>query len=131
MMIGKESVPEWLNIEWALSQFGTRILVAQKRFIKFIKDGVEEGQLWDSLRHQIYLGEKAFIESVHLKSEMDRNLSEVPRIQARNIGRPIDYYQTETRCRNDAIIEAYKSGDFTQKQLSEYFGLHYSSISKI
>jgi len=33
--------------------------------------------------------------------------------------------------RNEAIYSAFASGGYKMKEIGEYFGLHYSSISKI
>jgi putative transposase len=131
MIIGKASAPAWLNPALVLNHYGSRTADAKKHFVEFVKAGAKQGQIWDNLRQQIYLGEEAFIESVHLKSGLDAELPEIPRIQARKPGLSIDAYVAQTGNRNEAIREAYKSGTYTQKELSVYFGLHYSTVSKI
>ncbi|WP_254868999.1 hypothetical protein [Vibrio hepatarius] len=43
----------------------------------------------------------------------------------------LEEYEQATENRNDAIIAALASGGYTQKQIGEYFGLHYSRVSRI
>ena len=131
MIIGKASAPAWLNTRLVLNHYSSRTTDAKKHFVEFVKAGTKQGQIWDNLRQQIYLGDKTFIESVHLKSGLDAELPEIPRIQARKPGLSIDAYVAQTGNRNEAIREAYKSGIYTQKELSDHFGLHYSTVSKI
>ncbi len=61
----------------------------------------------------------------------DDNLSEVPRMQRRPKGVALDAYVERFPSRDQAILEAADSGDFTYAQLAAFFGLHYSSISRI
>jgi hypothetical protein len=40
-------------------------------------------------------------------------------------------YEQRHRPRNEAIIKAHQSGDYTLKQIGDHFGLHYSTVSGI
>lgn len=131
MMIGKASAPSWLNTGLILNHFGSTTALARNGFFEFVKLGMKQRQIWDNLRNQIYLGEKGFIESVHLQSGLVGEVPEVPRIQTRRTGLSIRDYQVQSANRNEAIAKAYQSGGYTQKELSDYFGIHYSTVSKI
>lgn len=130
-MIGKRVAPDWLNLDWALSQYGNQVSTARKRFIEYVGNGSCDIEIWSNLRHQIYMGDVAFIEKVHRESGIDYDLIEVPRVQKRKARKGLEYYFDKYEERNSAIIEAFVDGGYTQKELSEFCGLHYSSISKI
>lgn len=131
IMTGKASTPDWLNTGLIITHFGNPIAVARKGFVEFVKSGMKQGQIWDNLRNQIYLGEKNFIESAHIQSGLKGELPEVPRIQARKVGLPIGEYLAQAANRNEAIVMACQSGEYTQKELADYLGIHYSTVSKI
>jgi REP element-mobilizing transposase RayT len=130
-MIGKSEPPEWSNRDWILSQYGKRTASAQQSFIKFIRAGCNDADLWNNLRQQIYLGDEAFIEKIHAHLEIDKDLSEIPRIQRRFSGKPLSLYLNKYQDRNQAILSAHEEGGFKQKEIADYLGIHYSTVSKV
>jgi DNA-binding MarR family transcriptional regulator len=83
------------------------------------------------LRNQVYLGSEEFIEKIQMHIDTDQQLSEIPAPQRRPVPRSLGYYKQYYRTRSVAIIEAYQSGGYTLKQIGDYFGLHYSTVSGI
>ena len=130
-MIGKSAVPEWLNKDWVLSQYGVRTASAQQQFIRYIQAGTDDTGIGQQLRNPIYLGDEAFIEKTHARLNRDKDLSEVPRIQRRSSDKPLSLYLDNYRDRNQAIFTALEEGGFTQKEIAEYLGIHYSTVSKV
>lgn len=130
-MIGKVDSPDWLHKDWVLSQFGRQASVARKHFVKFIREGSKQPPLWEHLKHQLYLGDEHFVTSLQSRQGTDKDLSEVPRAQRRKRGEPLSCYSKKHIDRNDAIYAAYRCGTYTQKEISNYFDIHYSSVSKI
>ncbi|UTW12812.1 hypothetical protein [Marinobacterium rhizophilum] len=63
-------------------------------------------------------------------NEADR-LLEIPSAQRRPLAKPLDYYVKVTASRNEAIVKAPASKGYSMKLIGEYFGLHYSRISRI
>jgi putative transposase len=61
----------------------------------------------------------------------DGDLSEVPLKQCRPLPKPLTEYQQQAATRDEAILNAYRSGGYTQKQIGEFFGIHYSLVSRI
>ena len=61
----------------------------------------------------------------------DKDLSEVPISQRRLLAKSLDEYKLMSNLRNDAIELAYSSGGYSLKEIGDYFGLHYTSISRI
>ena len=130
-MIGKIDAPEWLAKDWVLSQFAKREKIAQTKFIQFIRDGKNQPMLWENLRGQIYLGDEHFVERLASRIDQDKDLTEVPRRQRRGKKLALRTYRADYETRDEAIIAAFQSGQYTQKEIADYFGLHYTSVSKI
>ncbi len=128
---GQISPPPFLTVKWILSAFGRRRSLAVKRYKRFISEGKNQNSPWESLRNQVFLGGDEFIERMHALIDGDRDLSEVPSSQRRPKPKPLASYEASSRGRNAAIVKAYRSGGYTQKDIGDYFGLHYSSISGI
>jgi putative transposase len=130
-MIGQADRPPWLHTDWVLGQFGSRRSRAVEKYVDFVRAGVGLPSIWDNLRNQIFLGGDAFIERLHKRAPKNVDLGEIPRIQRRPVAKPLSVYETAAKGDRDAAIAAaFKSGDYTMKQLAEHFGVHYSTVSR-
>lgn len=129
-MINKVNAPNCLAKAWVLSQFGKREAAAQKHFINYIQEAKNQSPLWEQLRQQLYLGDEQFVQQQKQYS-LEKDLSEIPRIQHRPLTKSLRDIATEYPERNDAIYAAYATGAFSQKEIAEYYNLHYSTVSKI
>jgi putative transposase len=130
-MFDPAHAPEWLETRWILSAFGETESDAVKRYAQFVADGMGLPSPWQDLKHQIFLGSDAFVDVMRSKIPANRDLREVPHAKARPLPKPLAQYARENLNRNAAIVAAYASGGYTMKDLGDYFGLHYSRISKI
>lgn len=80
----------------------------------------------------MYLGDEEFVKKHQaLQNMLDGDLAEVPLKQRRPIAKSLSAYQQESSTRDEAIRNAYLSGCYTQKQIGEHFGIHYSLVSRI
>jgi hypothetical protein len=129
--IGLAYVGDWLNTTWILSVFGEKKNQAIHKFIEFVSRGKGQPSIWKALNSQIYLGDDIFVDDMQNKISGDMNLTEVPRPQKRQTPEPIEAYDNPAGSRNEAIVSAYQSGGFSMTEIATYFGLHYSSVSKI
>jgi hypothetical protein len=118
-------------MDWILSAFGERRLDAIERYQRFVAEGKGQPALWSHLKGQIFLGREEFVEEMLSLIETDRELSEVPSSQRRPLPMDLSHYRRRSLDRNSAIYEAYRSGGYTLKELGEFFGLHYSTVSGI
>jgi hypothetical protein len=57
--------------------------------------------------------------------------NDIPALQKRALSIPISDYQDKYKDDNIAIKEAYLSGGYTMKDIGEYFGMHYTTVSRI
>lgn len=114
-----------------LLQFGKQRNRAVERFREFVFQGIGQA-IWRDLKHQIYLGDSAFVEK-HMKyvANAEGNLSEVPLKQRRKPAKSLQEYHEGNACINDAIVAAFQSGSYTMNEIARYFGCHYSTVSRV
>lgn len=128
---GLAAAPQCLSTDWLLSSFAKRKGDAIERYKQFIREGKGQPSPWSELRNQVYLGSESFIEKLQSRINREQELSEIPVTQRRPLPKPIEHYDHHNKLRNDAIVEAYNSGGYTLKEIGNYFGLHYSTVSGI
>lgn len=128
-MIGEASAPKWLETDWLLGQFGGRRRSAVRSYIDFVRAGVGVECLWKQVSGQIFLGSDAFAEEMKRQLPGDRDLREVPRAQRRPVAQPLSHY-AGSGDRRRAMAEAYASGDYTMREIADYFGVHYATVSR-
>lgn len=130
-MVARKSSPKWLATDALLHCFSHDRPQAIAAYITFVGDGVNK-KIWDELQHQLFLGGDEFIEKHQLNAELlEGDLSEIPLLQRTMATLTLSEYQSKYPNKHQAIYKAYRSGNFTQKQIGLHFGLHYSRISQI
>ncbi len=128
---GERQPPDWLTTEWILSAFAKRKSIAERKYREFVAQGKKQPGPWEQLSNQVFLGSEEFVNELQKKIEADKDLSEIPKSQRQSKTRSIEHYEKQSDTRNEAITTAYASGGYSMKELGEYFGLHYSRISRI
>lgn len=128
---GKRDAPEWLEVDWLLSHFGKQRKRAREKYIDFVREGIGLPSIWDNLQNQVYLGSECFINKQQKAIKQKNSLEDIPGLQKRAIPKPLEYYQSKYKDRNQAIAEAFLSGGYTMKQIGHYFGRHYTTVSRI
>jgi len=123
--------PAWLSIDWLLSIFGDCKKTSMSRYQKFVSDAHLEYSPWDDLKQQIYLGSEQFVAKAQSNITPFQDFSEFPSPQYTSVVSTIKEYEQQSISRNDAIRLAYTSGGYNMQELGNYFGLHYSRISRI
>jgi len=132
-MIGKELLPEWLETDWLLSRFGSSKKEAIIAYKNYVREGIGLPPIWEGLKYQMYLGEDSFIEKIqeiNKSYESGQNLKEVPRLQRRLITKALKWYEKTYESREEAMAQAYFSGNYTMKEISSWFKVHYSTVSR-
>ena len=94
-------------------------------------DWVNQTSPWESLRNQVYLGSEAFVSEMQEHVAGDEVLSEVPSRQRRAPAKPLGYFAQAAGSRDEAISLAYASGGYSMQSIGDFFGLHYSRVSRI
>jgi len=123
---------ELLTSDWILASFAKSKTAAQIKYREFISQGKGQPSPWQSLKNQVYLGNEQFVKE-HIDSITDKDveLSEIPKSQRKAKPMTMDYYLKQATNRDDAILRAWNSGGYTQKNIADYFSIHYSRVSKI
>ena len=130
-MVGQAHRPNWLHTEWLLEQFGSQYSTAVASYVDHVRAGVGLPSVWDVLQDQLYLGDEAFADqSRQMLSSRQLNDSEIPRLQRRARVAPLSVFAAMPD-RNSAIVKAYATGRYSQKEIAAAFDLHYASVSRI
>lgn len=130
---GLKSVPDYLTVGWILRLFGSNKKEAQRRYRKFVSEGIQAGSPWDDLQGQILLGEEGFIDKFkdHL-TDKDK-IKEFPRAQ-RYVSRPplskLFSANDKISTRNKHISTALVKYGYTLKEIADHLDIHYTTVSK-
>jgi putative transposase len=127
---GQQTKPDWLQTDFILTQFSAQRARAIPRYVTFVHEGKGLPSVWSQLQGQIYLGSKSFVEKMQKEIDKQPSLIEVPRAQRRALVRALaDYAQAYQR--DEAIAIAYLSGQHTMAAIADYFGVHYTTVSRL
>jgi putative transposase len=119
-MIGAADRSTSLHTDWIVGQFAARRSRAGENYAEFVWAGGGLSSIWDNLRNQIFLGGDAFIERLQERAPKDTDLGEIPRIKRRQAAKPLSVYEAAGQADRDvAIATAFRSCDYTMKQLAE------------
>jgi len=120
-LFNSEECPKWINNAYVKSLYSD----LQK---DFSDSNTPDEDLLNKIEKQIYLGDEEFISELQKYVDRGKDLREIPKLQR---ARPLSEIITDSRSKEEAIGNAYLSGDYTLQQLADYFSLHYSTISRI
>lgn len=131
-MVGRAPRPDWLTTDWLLSQFGARKKRSMEKYRQFVVEGIQNRiDIWSDLKGQIYLGDEAFMSSMQRKIGKEKDDLNIPKKQKRPVAPPLAEIVQETKGRDTAIITAYATGAYSQREIGEYFQLHPSTVGVI
>lgn len=101
-----------------------------RRYTDFVADGKNQPGPWEKLKNQIFLGSDEFVANLQHTLDANASFREIPVAQRRPPPKPLTRI-AETHGRGEAIFKAYASGGYSLKEIGNYFGLHYSRVSRI
>lgn len=135
-MAGKEKPHPCLSTEWILKQFSGDREKAQKEYRKFALEGIRKESIWAGLRGQVLLGGVAFVEGLIDHFKKHKNIPEIPKGQRfanrPELGKIFTEGVLRDRGRRDQKVEeAVERHGYTQRQLADFLGLHFTSVSRI
>jgi hypothetical protein len=128
---GQKPSEPWLNVEWLLVAFGSTRRKGINAYKRFVDEGKKQPAPWEVLKNQVFLGSDDFVKKTSALIDGDKALSEIPSSQRRPKPLTLKKYAASCADRNSAIYKAYMSGGYTQKEIGDYFGLHYAQVSRI
>jgi len=129
---GHKGIP-CLTTDWILSQFGNKQKAASRQYQDFVLSGIKAKSPLKAIKGQLFLGQDNFIDKIkHLMSGKE-NLKEITKKQ-RYVTRPplneILQYQ-DKKSKDQAMYEAHLKYSYTLKDIAEYIGVHYTTVSKV
>jgi REP element-mobilizing transposase RayT len=122
--------PSWLRCDALLASFGTRT-----RYLEFVREGIGAASPWQAVRGPL-LGSEGFAERVRGSIQGTAQDREVPR-RERFVSRPAlhELFPPEVvqdrKLRNARISELGRSRMYTQAEIAQHLGLHYSTVSRL
>lgn len=125
-----------LCIDGLLLCFSSQKSEAHQKYREYIIAGIREESIWKDLKAQFILGNDDFVKKLYTKINFnDKKIEEINR-QQRFLYKPtlVEIFNVtlnNSKTRNEKIIEAVIKHGYTQKEVSEYLGMHYSNVSKI
>jgi len=136
-IIGKEKKPDFFfNKEWIISQFGGDQNKAVKQFENYILSCEDSPFPSEEIAGQLILGSNKFIEKIKkfLPSSKRRQDIEIPKKHSYVSRKELDeIFQKGFRSgktRDQLIYLAFRKYDYYQKEIADYLGVHYATISR-
>ena len=125
-----------LVTNWVLSQFGSKRKTAQASYRRFIRDGIGAGSIWKSARARSVLGEETFIKSLSEYVKGRKHIPEIAKSQRFMNKPPLeDIFRPEVlgdkRKRDKGIGRAVFEHGYTQREVADHLGIHFTSVSRI
>ena len=135
--IGQIVKPSWLTIDWILQQFHRLHKTVQQDYARFVIDGINKVGPFADIKEGLVLGFPQFIDWVretHTPTEESKEVSRKERL----IGRPTleDLFSKEVLggdklMRNEMMRLAHEKVGYSQREIADHVGLHYTWVSKI
>lgn len=128
-VLGGCEVPDWLDTDWLLSHFAPERQPARRGYMRFVMDGADRPSPLNQVQHQMLLGDPTFVAKIQDANSSDE-LREVSKAHRRSVAKPLAHYQGTYTDRDTAMAEAYASGAYTMKEIGDFFGVHYMTVSR-
>ncbi len=122
-----------LTVDWILGQFGDNRWQAVCRYKEFIVAGLKEKSPWKDLKGQILLGGEGFITKFKELLVTKESISEIPKHQ-RYLGRPAlpSLFAGKDKLKRKKMMhQAHVKYGYTLKEIADYLGIHYTTVSKV
>jgi len=130
-MTGKTRCPSWLTTDWLLTQFAMRSKDAVRSYIRFVALGRIQASIWDNVNRQVFLGDDEFIVQTQKQITGLSQDVNIPQAQRRPPAPSLAAIARAHNTRNQAIMAAYATGDYSYYQLAAFFRLHFTTVGKI
>jgi REP-associated tyrosine transposase len=130
-VVGIAPAPDWLTTDRLLSQFSNDRQQAIHRYDKFASRGVGRESVWRHLNRQIYLGDDSFVTNFLEAEDKQPLVDGIPKVQQRAAAPALEQFALMYPARNEAIVAAYDTGQYSYQQIARHYGLHFSAVGKI
>lgn len=121
--------PSWLETDWLLGHFGADRVQARRAYNEFVARGVGMRSPLRDVKHQVVLGDKAFIQQ-HCDGLQADDLCDMSRVQRRIGALPLRDYEAAYPDRYEAMARAYWSTAYSMTNIAEHFGVSLRTVSR-
>ena len=130
-MVGEAPAPAWLATDGLLAQFGEPREEAQRRYRRFVAEGIGRESLWAELRQQIYLGDEEFVARMQAQAPVQGDTLTIPRVQRRAPPPALASFATQSQGRDEEIVAAYATGVYSYREIAQHFGVHPATVGRV
>jgi len=128
-------VPAFLTVEWVLSLGDTPVRTrAEHRYRQFVEAGlVETANPLEPLNSGLVMGGADFLVRLRERAPDPATLVEVPRAQRFGLRPDLASLFTNVMSKDDRDARcalAVREHGYTMKEIGEFLGLHYSTVSR-
>lgn len=130
---GQNDMPKFLTVNWVLSQFDPDRARAVRAYRQFVREG-KEVNVWEGLRAGMFLGTDAFVNQLKpllAEKPVDPEIRRRERFAARPSLKDLFADISDEVTRNEQIHQAVRVYRYTLREVGDYLGLHFSTISVI
>ena len=130
---GQSDVPEFLTVDWVLSQFDPERTRAVRAYRHFVHQG-KEVDVWEELQAGMFLGTDAFMKQLKpllAEKPVDPEIRRGERFAARPSLEDLFSGISDEATRNERIHQAVRVYHYTLREVGDSLGLHFSTISII
>ena len=133
---GYERRHSCLTTDWVLGQFSATRGKAEKGYRSFVREGIGKESIWTAVKGQVILGDKRFVDGLIDYLKEYRDVAEIPKGQ-RYVRRPgldelfaVEMLQ-DREGRDRKIAKAVEEYGYTQREVADHLGIHFTSVSRI
>jgi len=132
---GEMATPGFLTVDWVQALGGAKTRSeALQRYTAFIEAGIgETGISLDRFRSKAAVGDEAFVARMGEQCRSAEQSAEIPRAQ-RFVGRPtlsqLFLGVTSRAERNASAVLAVREHGYAMKEVAEFLGRHYATVSR-
>lgn len=133
MTAGELALPQFLTTDWILAQFDQERDKAVKEYRKFVKEG-HGIDVWGELHGGVILGTDQFLRELKPLLWEKSSAAEIPRKERLAVRPRLEEVFSGAKDRsdrNEGIYQAVRAYGYTLKEVAEFIGLHYSTVSVI
>ncbi len=129
---GHQGIP-CLTTDWILSQFAREQKAATILYQAFVSSGIKAESPLKAIKGQLFLGQDNFIDEIKHLMQGKENLKEITREQRYVTRLPLNEIlkYKDKKSKDQAMYEAHQQYGYTLKDIAEYIGVHYTTVSKV
>jgi putative transposase len=127
--MGTVPAPLWLDTWSILRHFGSKSDSAREAYRHFVLAGVGQESPLKKTRHQLLLGDEAFVAQAQ-QAALTSEFLAVAKTQRRAVSLSLADYQVRYPTRDEAMAQAYHSTAYTMEQIAAHFGVSSKTVSR-